>query len=108
MKGTLSATNNPLGRTIHTIPVEKLQNSYPGKMVTLTEVKASIKAVGLMNPLLVLPEVDGIYKVHVGNNRFLAARKLGYTAIDCYIAEPDDDLKYLDKFFKMKPEDFPR
>ena len=77
-------------------------------MVTLTEVKASIKTAGLLNPLLVLPEVDGIHKVHVGNNRFLAARKLGYTAIDCYIAEPDDDLTYLDRFFKMKPEDFPR
>jgi len=103
----LSATNNPLGREIHSIPIGKLKNSYPGKIAVISEVKRSIKEAGLLNPLFVLPEENGIHKVHVGNNRFLAARKLGYTEIDCYIAEPGDDLKEMDRFFKMKPIDFP-
>jgi len=103
----LSAINNPLGRSITTISIDKLKNSYAGKISVISEVKRSIKEAGLLNPLFVLPEEDGIHKVHVGNNRFIAAKKLGYTHIDCYIAEPDDDLKEMDRFFKMKPIDYP-
>jgi len=103
----LFAKSNPLDRPVVSIPIGKLKNSYPGKIAVISEVKRSIKEAGLLNPLFVLPEENGIHKVHVGNNRFLAARKLGYTEIDCYIAEPGDDLKEMDRFFKMKPIDFP-
>jgi len=103
----LSAKSNPLDRLVVSIPVGKLANSYPGKIGVISEVKRSIKEAGLLNPLFVLPEEDGIHKVYVGNNRFIAAKKLGYTHIDCYIAEPGDDLKEMDRFFKMKPIDFP-
>jgi ParB-like chromosome segregation protein Spo0J len=103
----LSAINNPLGRIIHTIPVNKLRNSYPGKIVVISEVKRSIKEHGMLNPLFVVPSEDGIYQVYVGNNRFIAGKKLGFTEFDCYIAEPGDNFKEMDRFFKMKPIDFP-
>ena len=103
----LLATNRLLDREVYCIPIGKLANSYPGKIGVIAEVKRSIKEAGLLNPLFVLPEEDGIHRVHVGNNRFIAAKKLGYTHIDCYIAEPGDDLKEMDRFFKMKPIDFP-
>ena len=103
----LSAINNPLGRSITTISIDKLKNSYAGKISVISEVKRSIKEAGLLNPLFVLPEKNGFHDVHVGNNRFIAAKKLGYTEIDCYIAQPGDDLKEMDRFFKMKPIDYP-
>ena len=103
----LSARNNPLGREIHSLPLSKLKNSYPGKIAVISEVKRSIRESGLLNPLYVLPEKEGVHDVIVGNNRFIAAKKLGYTEFDCYIAEPDDNLKEMDRFFKMKPVDFP-
>jgi len=103
----LLATNRLLDREVHCIPVGKLANSYRGKIGVISEVKRSIRESGLLNPLFVVPAEDGTYKVHVGNNRFIAAKKLGYTHIDCYIAEPGDDLKEMDRFFKMKPIDFP-
>ena len=81
---------------------------YRGKGEYIVEVKRSIKEAGLLNPLFVLPEKEGIYDVCVGNNRFIAAKKLGYTEIDCYIAEPGDNPKEMDQFFKMKVTDFPR
>ena len=103
----LLAINNPLGRTIHTIPITKLRNSYPGKIGVISEVKRSMKEHGMLNPLFVTPSEDGTYEVYVGINRFIAGKKLGFTEFDCYIAEPEDDLKEMDRFFKMKPVDFP-
>tara|TARA_R110002126_G_scaffold177445_2_gene326374 strand:+ start:830 stop:1153 length:324 start_codon:yes stop_codon:yes gene_type:complete len=104
----LTARNNLLGRETVSIPTTKLRNMYGGKGGVIAEVKRSIKDVGLLNPLFVLPEKEGIYEVYVGNNRFIAAKKLGYTEIDCYVAEPGDNPKEMDQFFKMKAIDFPR
>lgn len=103
----LRAKNNPLDREIVRIPIERLARTYPGKIAVISEVKRSIKDAGLLNPLFVLPEKDGFHDVYVGNNRFIAAKKLGYTEIDCYIARPNDNLKEMDRFFKIKPTEYP-
>lgn len=103
----LLANNNPLGREIHHLPIEKLNNTYPGKPTVIVEVKRSIKDAGLLNPLYVRDNGDGTYGVLTGNNRYFAIKKLGYTSVDCYIVEDGDDIKGLDRFFKIKPVDFP-
>jgi len=55
----------------------------------LDELAASIKKLGLINPLTV-EAVDGGYEVVAGHRRLLAARRAGLVALPCMVRSPRD------------------
>ena len=55
----------------------------------LEELAASIKKLGLINPLTV-KEVDGGYEVVAGHRRLLAARRAGLVAVPCLVRSARD------------------
>jgi ParB family chromosome partitioning protein len=55
----------------------------------LDELAASIKKLGIINPLTV-KEVDGGYEVVAGHRRLLAARRAGLVAVPCLVRSPRD------------------
>jgi ParB/RepB/Spo0J family partition protein len=87
----------PLVRRSTKIPVEDLRVSGfnvrleadPEGLDSLAE---SIKTVGLQHPLVVrqVPDEPDVYEVIEGSRRLRALKKLGYSTIECRIAEMDD------------------
>jgi hypothetical protein len=88
----------PLMRRTAKLRVEDLRVSHlnvrmeadPEGLDSLAE---SIKTVGLQHPLVVRPVADepDVYEVVEGSRRLRALKKLGYTSIECRIAEMDDE-----------------
>jgi hypothetical protein len=58
----------------------------------LDSLAESIRTVGLQHPLVVrqVPDEPDVYEVVEGSRRLRALKKLGYTTIECRIAEMDD------------------
>lgn len=87
----------PLMRRSAKLKVEDLRVSHlnvrmeadPEGLDSLVE---SIKTVGLQNPLVVrqVPDEPDVYEVVEGSRRLRALKKLGYTTIECRVAEMDD------------------
>lgn len=87
----------PLMRRSAKLTVEDLRVSHfnvrleadPAGLDSLAE---SIKTVGLQHPLVVrqVPDEPDVYEVIEGSRRLRALKKLGYTTIECRIAEMDD------------------
>src|SRR4051812_11596162 len=55
---------------------------------------ASIKAVGLIEPITVTPEegTEGTYRIVTGHRRYRAAKAAGLSQVEILIREPDDEL----------------
>lgn len=53
---------------------------------------ASIKAVGLVEPITVTPEPDDTYRIITGHRRFRAAQAAGLELVEVLIREPEDEL----------------
>lgn len=76
------------------IPLEKLIVSKfnvrrdPGDISELVE---SIKAVGVLQPILVRPTEDDKYEIIVGSRRFAAAKKAGLKTIPAIVKDLSDD-----------------
>ena len=56
----------------------------------LEELAASIKAQGLIQPVLVRPLSEGKYEIVAGERRWRASRMAGLTSIDCIVRHMDD------------------
>ena len=58
----------------------------------ISELTASIREVGILQNLTVVPvpEEDGLYYVVIGNRRLQAAKKAGLATVPCVIAEMDE------------------
>lgn len=72
------------------IPVERLRAHHANvrsDLGDLTELAASIRAVGLLQPLVVTPVADGMYEVVDGNRRLAAAVQAGAKALPCLAAK---------------------
>src|SRR5687768_11422265 len=54
---------------------------------------ASVKAVGLIEPITVTPEVDGAYRIITGHRRYRACKAAGIERVEVLIREPEDELK---------------
>jgi ParB family chromosome partitioning protein len=52
---------------------------------------ASIKAVGLVEPITVTPDVNDTYRIVTGHRRFRAAKSAGLEQIEVLIREPEDE-----------------
>jgi ParB family chromosome partitioning protein len=53
---------------------------------------ASIKAVGLIEPITVTPDGDDRYQIITGHRRFRAAQAAGLDVVEILIREPEDEL----------------
>ncbi len=65
------------------------KQSLRADLGNLDELMSSIDKVGLLQPIVVRPVIDG-YEVVAGNRRFEACRKLSWIKIPCHIVEMDD------------------
>jgi len=75
------------------VPVRQVRD--PEKTVhRYKPIRASIKEVGLVEPLLVQPETggDGTYRLLDGHLRLCALKELGRTEADCVIANNNESL----------------
>lgn len=80
------------------IPIEDLLEPLRPARETMDEVKLqdlidSLSAVGLIEPLVVMPEGKK-YRIYAGHRRFLAAKALGWSHVNCVIrsgADPGDE-----------------
>ena len=76
------------------IPLAKIKPSRfslrPINPATVENLAESIKAVGMLQPILVRPMGDD-YEVVFGNHRFEACKKLGLISIRCYVQNSSDE-----------------
>jgi ParB family chromosome partitioning protein len=54
---------------------------------------ASVKAVGLIEPITVTPDAQGLYQIITGHRRYRAALAAGLAQVEVLIREPEDELK---------------
>ena len=57
------------------------------------EILESIRNRGIVNPLLIA-QVNGCYRVYIGNQRLAAARRLGICFVPCVIVASSDDVHH--------------
>ena len=82
--------NDDVADSLQAVPVARLQ---PGKyqprsrmdQVALAELAASIRAQGLMQPILVRPVNDDHYEIIAGERRWRAAQQVGLNVVPCRI-----------------------
>ncbi len=68
-------------------------------------IRASIKEVGLIEPLMVYPQKDGAgtYLLLDGHLRYFALKELGETEADCIIANDDESFTYNARISRLAP-----
>lgn len=57
---------------------------------TLSSLTASVRELGVLQPVLVRPADDGTYELIAGERRWRAARQAGLTTIPCIVRRADD------------------
>ncbi len=75
------------------VPVDKLKdysNHRFQRIKNWEEFKESIKAQGVLNPIIIRPAEEGTYEILAGHNRTMAARELGIDEIPAIIKDVDD------------------
>ena len=79
---------------VQDIPIRQIRSSRllllrplgPRDAAKIAELSESMKAVGLLQPILVSErQSDGSYEVVFGNHRLEAAKRLGWQTIRCYV-----------------------
>lgn len=74
---------------------DECQKAVPFRLATEQRLRAltdDIRRNGILSPLLVRKQVDGLYGILAGRDRKRAAAQLGYTAVPCIIKDvPDED-----------------
>lgn len=78
------------------IEIERLRDfkSHPFHVIDdkeMSQLKESIKALGIINPLVVRPLMDGTYEIIAGHRRKYAAEQLGYRKVPVIIRVMSDD-----------------
>jgi ParB family chromosome partitioning protein len=82
---------------VHQLSLDQLEhNPYQTRTLTLdasalSELAASIKAVGVVQPIVVRPTPDGRYQVIAGERRLEAARTLGMPAIPAIVRQVSNE-----------------
>jgi ParB family chromosome partitioning protein len=81
------------GRLI--VSISKLREDPKNERKTFRNMEgliASIKAVGLIEPITVTPEPDDSYRIITGHRRYRAAKAAGLEQVEVLIREPEDEL----------------
>lgn len=80
---------------IATIPLDRLtlptDNLGPIDPDVVEQLVASIKVLGVLEPITIVELVDGLYEIHDGRHRYLAAGEAGLTEIPYTIREFTDE-----------------
>jgi ParB family chromosome partitioning protein len=90
-----STTETPSRESLQTIPLDRIR---PGKYqprsrmdeTSLDELAASIRAQGLMQPILVRPVDANRFEIIAGERRWLAARRAGLSEVPALVREVPD------------------
>src|ERR1035438_7962880 len=86
------------------LPVRQIKD--PQKNIRRYQtIRASIKEVGLVEPLMVYPQKDGAgtYLLLDGHLRYFALKELGETEADCIIANDDESFTYNARISRLAP-----
>jgi ParB/RepB/Spo0J family partition protein len=86
------------------LPVRKIKNPHK-TIVRYQTIVASIKEVGLIEPLVVFPQKDqpGHYLIMDGHLRYYALKEIGTTEVDCIISHEDESFTYNAKINRVFP-----
>ena len=85
-------------------PMRQIKDLHKGVM-RYKKILASIKEVGLVEPLVVYPQKDapGKYLLKNGHLRYVALKELGETSADCIIATDDECYTYNARVSRLPP-----
>ena len=86
------------------LPVRKIKHPHK-TIVRYQAIVASIKEVGLIEPLVVFPQKDqpGHYLIMDGHLRYYALKESGVTEVDCIISHEDESFTYNAKINRVFP-----
>lgn len=94
-KGVASLVSTRREMTVQHLALSKLRtNTYTVKAMTEIErgrLRASMKAAGLLQPLIVRPIKGGVFEIVDGLQRWEAAKELEWQTIACRVKEMDDN-----------------
>ena len=76
-------------QSIRQIPIDQVDG--PSVAADLTDLIASIREVGLLQPLLVAVREASRFELLAGRHRLSAARRAGLAAVPCLLVNADDD-----------------
>ena len=84
------------GELVSELAIEHIEmNPYQPRRdfdpVELSELAASIRSQGLLQPITVRPMPDGRYQLVAGERRLRATQNLGWTTIQAIVREVDDN-----------------
>jgi ParB family chromosome partitioning protein len=85
----LSRGNRPIGKVIELDRIEPNPEQPRTEFGDLSELTASIKEKGVLEPLLVLARGDGTYMIIAGERRWRASRLAGLTEVPCIQVDTD-------------------
>jgi ParB-like chromosome segregation protein Spo0J len=85
-------------------PMRLIKDLHKG-VLRYKKILASIKEVGLVEPLVVYPQKDapGKYLLQNGHLRYVALKELGQTTADCIIATDDECYTYNARVSRLPP-----
>lgn len=86
----LSRGNRPIGKVIEIDRIEPNPEQPRTEIGDLSELSASIKEKGVLEPLLVLANGDGRYMIIAGERRWRASRLAGLAEVPCVVIDTDD------------------
>jgi ParB family transcriptional regulator, chromosome partitioning protein len=92
MSEVISSTDS-LSGVIDDIDISKIRhpkNQLRSRNYYITELAASIRRSGLLQPIIVRMMTDKHYEIVAGNRRYEACKSLGWRKITCHIEELDD------------------
>ncbi len=76
-------------QSVRQIPIEQVVG--PDVTADLSDLVASIREVGLLQPLLVASRESSRFELLAGRHRLSAARKAGLAAVPCLLVNADDE-----------------
>ena len=86
----LSRGNRPIGKVIDIDRIQPNPEQPRTEIGDLTELSASIKEKGVLEPLLVLADGEGTYMIIAGERRWRASKLAGLTEVPCIVVDTDE------------------
>lgn len=86
----LSRGNRPIGKVIEIDRIQPNPNQPRTEIGDLSELSASIKEKGVLEPLLVLMNGDGSYMIIAGERRWRAAKLAELVEVPCIVVDTDE------------------
>jgi ParB family chromosome partitioning protein len=86
----LSRGNRPIGRVIEIDRIQPNPDQPRTEIGDLSELAASIREKGVLEPLIVLPNHDGTYMIIAGERRWRASQIAGLSELPCIEVDTDE------------------